>query len=193
MSEVLPVRDLLAGPLVVRRYRLQDAAALVEAVTASVEHLRPWMPWIALEPQTVEQRRDFISETIAKWEAGSDMTCGMFLAESGELVGGTGLHRRRGPGVLEIGYWTHAGYLGRGYATEASRALTSAALSLDGIKAVEIHHDKANARSRRVPEKLGYELVAETPDEVTASGEAGIDLTWRMPKERWAGTPVWSS
>ena len=28
-----------------------------DAVTESIEHLRPWMPWIADEPVTVEQRR----------------------------------------------------------------------------------------------------------------------------------------
>jgi ribosomal-protein-serine acetyltransferase len=52
------------GDLVLQAWTVEDAAALHEAVVASVDHLRPWMPWIAAEPQTVEQR----AALIAGWE-----------------------------------------------------------------------------------------------------------------------------
>ena len=69
-------------------------------------------------------------------EAASEETMGFGLFEAdGELVGGFGLHRRRGPGILEIGYWVRSDRTGRGYATGAARALTQAAF--DGFPDVD--------------------------------------------------------
>lgn len=187
---VLPVRDILRGELVLRRYRESDAEALWAAVEASTEHLLPWMPWVSREPAALSERRDFILASIRSWDEGRDMTFGMFLDE--DVVGGCGLHRRRGPRCLEIGYWVHAGHLCKGYATTAAAALTSAAFTLPDVEYVEIHHDAANRRSRRVPEKLGFELVAVQPDEKTAPGEVGMDCTWRVLRGDWSGAPAWS-
>jgi ribosomal-protein-serine acetyltransferase len=189
-TSVLPVRDIVRGDLVVRRYRPDDAEALSAAIDASTEHLLPWMPWVPKEPAAVSERRDFIVACIRNWNDGLDMNLGMFLAD--EVAGGCGLHRRRGPRCLEIGYWVHAAHIGKGYATAAAGALTSAAFTLPEVEYVEIHHDAANRRSRRVPEKLGYELVAVEPDEKTAPAEVGMDCTWRVLRNAWHGPPAWS-
>jgi RimJ/RimL family protein N-acetyltransferase len=58
-------------------------------------------------------------------------------------------------------------------------ALTEAAFSIEGVDHVEIHHDAANVASRRVPEKNGFELVGESPDQAVAPSEVGVDVTWR--------------
>ena len=36
--------------LTIRRWRPDDVDALSAAIVASVDHLRPWMPWAADEP-----------------------------------------------------------------------------------------------------------------------------------------------
>jgi ribosomal-protein-serine acetyltransferase len=56
-----------------------------------------------------------------------------------------------GDGGLEIGYWVHGDWTGRGIATDAAVALTDAALGLPGIDWVEIYHDAANVASGRIP------------------------------------------
>jgi hypothetical protein len=33
------------APVTLRRFRAEDVDALFGAVTESLEHLRPWMPW----------------------------------------------------------------------------------------------------------------------------------------------------
>ncbi len=108
------------------------------------------MPWVAFEPQTVEQRVALIERWQAEWSGGGDSTLGILC--DGRVVGGTGLHRRVGPDGLEIGYWVHVDHVGRGYAQEASAALTDVALSLPGIERVVIRHDAANRRSEGVPD-----------------------------------------
>jgi ribosomal-protein-serine acetyltransferase len=179
---VLPDRIEGAG-LLLRRWRVADAEVQQRAVTESIEHLRPWMAWIADEPQSLDRRRARLAEWERSWASGGDV----FLAVVADdrVVGSTGLHRRRGPGRLEIGYWIHADFLRRGLATRVGHLLTDAAFSVAGIERVEIHHDKANVASAGVPRRLGFTLVAETPDGRAAPAEAGIDCAWHMMRREW--------
>ena len=87
---------------------------------------------------------------------------------------------------MEIGYWVHVAHVRHGYATEMSEALTHLAFGIDEIDRVEIHHDKANVASAGVPRRLGFELLAESPDEIAAPGEIGVDCTWVVTREAWA-------
>ena len=154
------------------------------AIGASIEHLRPWMPWAGAEPLPRETRLAFIEASQRSWDADQDFTYGMFVDDA--PVGGCGLHRRLGDGAIEIGYWVHVAWTGRGLATIAAGALVDAAFAMADIERVEIHHDKANAASRRVPEKLGFVLVAEEPDPVQAPGDSGIECRWRVTRQQWA-------
>lgn len=88
---------------------------------------------------------------------------------------------RIGAGGLEIGYWVHPAYTGRGVATAASGALTEAAFALPAIDRVEIHHDILNLASERVPAKLGYSAVGTTRSRVElAAGDCGTTRVWRI-------------
>ena len=175
--------------LVVRRWQPGEASLLGQAINDSLEHLRPWMAWIALEPLTDDERAAKIRGWHDAWLVGNAVF-GVFAkadadGRSGEVVGGAGLHRRRGPSTLEIGYWVAAAHTNRGYATEVTAALTTAAFEQPGIDRVEIHHDKANTLSGRVPARLGYAKVGESPDAIDAPGECGIDVAWSIDKATW--------
>ncbi len=167
----------LGGGLVVRRYLESDAAALRDAVTASIEHLRPWMPWISHEPQSVQQREVLIRGWNSDWDAGKGFGMGIF--EGNECVGSTGLHLRGPEGTIEIGYWLSESRVGRGIITRAVAALTEIALSMTGVKMVEIVTDENNERSSSVARRCGYELVERFTREREAPGEKGIGLRWR--------------
>ncbi len=184
MDAPSPLPDRLEGPrLLIRRWTAEDVDLLAAAVSRNVEHLRPWMPWIADEPLSKAAREALVERWRQEWLAGGDVVLGMLL--DGAVVGGTGFHRRRGPHGLEIGYWVDKDHLGLGFATEATATLTTAALALDGITFVEIHHDRANQRSAAVPRRLGYEFLGESPDQPDAPAEEGIDCGWRITRELW--------
>src|SRR6478609_5108135 len=91
--------------LSIRMWTIADAPALGEAITASIAHLAPWMPWVANEPVAREDREHLITTWETDWLAGGDVVYGIFLDDA--PIGGTGLHRRLGEGGLEIGYWIH--------------------------------------------------------------------------------------
>ena len=175
---IAPPAPIVTERLVIRPWTDDDVDALSEAVTASIEHLRPWMKWAAHEPLTREERLGVIARFREGWEAGDDFTMGIFI--DGTAIGGTGLHPRIGAGGVEIGYWIHVDHSGRGYATEVAGALARVALALDGIERVEIHHDIANVASGRIPAKLGFTRTEERRRDIAAPGESGVEWVWTL-------------
>lgn len=172
-----------APRLTLRRWVEADAQILSAAVVASIDHLRPWMPWISAEPLSPSARVALINQWQAGWESGGDVVVGVFL--HGVVVGSAGLHRRRGPDAIEIGYWVHVDHTRQGFATEIATALTTAAFTVPEIDRVEIHHDMSNIVSAGVPRRLGFAFIEETPDVVSAPGEVGIDCRWLMSRQDW--------
>jgi RimJ/RimL family protein N-acetyltransferase len=71
------------------------------------------------------------------------------------MIGSCGLGRRAS-GAVELGYWISRAHWGRGFATEASRALIDIARAL-GIARLEASHFIDNPASARVLDKLGFE------------------------------------
>jgi RimJ/RimL family protein N-acetyltransferase len=150
-------------PYVVRTERLaircwdpRDAPLLKDALDTSLDHLRPWMPWAADEPTTVEAKAELLRVFRGRFDLGEDFVYGILAPDEDEVIGGSGLHTRRGPGALEIGYWVRASRVGRGFAREATAALTKVAFRICGVDRVEIHVDPANEASLRIPRALGF-------------------------------------
>jgi len=170
-----------------RHWQVEDADAQARAIQESLDHLRPWMPWAAEEPKPREERVAMLEAWEAERRAGGDEYLAVWL--DGELVGSCGLHRRLGPGGLELGYWIHPAHLRRGLATEVARRLTELAFSDPSIERVEIHHDRANAASGGVPAKLGFELVGDTPRTPQAPAEEGVERVWRLSRRDWEARP----
>jgi RimJ/RimL family protein N-acetyltransferase len=142
--------------LVVRCYERRDAPLLKEAIDSSLDHLQPWMPWALAEPQTLEQKEELIEAFRVAFAAGENFTYGIFAADETELLGGTGLHPRVGPGGLEIGYWIRASATRQGLVTEAAAALTRVGLEVCGSDRIEIRIEPRNQASLGVPRKLGF-------------------------------------
>jgi ribosomal-protein-serine acetyltransferase len=176
-----PAEMLSHGQVRLRRWRPDDAAALLAAVIGSQEHLRPWMSWADCYDENTAA--EYLRNCDAQWAAGSAF--GYAIIVGGQIVGSAGLHNRVGSGGLEIGYWVHSDWTGRGIATDATAALTKAALTLPGIDRLEIHHDAANRASGRIPAKLGYARLGERPARdlwPAAPGETGTDVIWQFTR-----------
>lgn len=161
--------ELPAG--VLSRIRESDAEQIGEAVRASLEHLKPWMPWATAAGAQPEPQREHARGGEDQWAQGVAYLYTLRHEPGGPVLGMFGLHRRIGDAALEIGYWLRADATGRGYATQAAGALTQAALALPDITRVEIHTDEANRASAAIPQRLGYRLgrvdsrLAEAPAE----------------------------
>jgi RimJ/RimL family protein N-acetyltransferase len=141
--------------LVLRALELADASPLFNLVQRDRAYLARWMPWARDEP-TLDGYVAFVKDRRAAFDRDEDYGYGLFDPGTGALVGSAGLHRRCGPGGLEVGYWIAEQRAGKGLATEAAAVLTRAALGCPGIVRVELRVQEENRASLRVAEKLGF-------------------------------------
>jgi RimJ/RimL family protein N-acetyltransferase len=72
------------------------------------------------------------------------------------LVGGIGIHPADDLGGYEIGYWLTPDAWGRGYATEAGRAMLGIARYAMGLRTLRSRHFLDNPASANVLKKLGF-------------------------------------
>jgi RimJ/RimL family protein N-acetyltransferase len=171
-------------PIVLRRYRGDELQALFEAVSTSTDHLSPWLAWASVEP--LEQGLgDFVAHSIDAFDRGTNYDYAIWDLAEATLVGGAGLHPRLGPGRIEIGYWVRVGWLRRGIASGAARALTKAAFQLTGVQEVHIHCDAANVASAGIPRGLGFRLLRTIEDEANAPAEVGRSMEWAVTVNEW--------
>jgi RimJ/RimL family protein N-acetyltransferase len=185
-----PPYRIVTPRLVIRCYRPADAQALETAIHASLDHLRPWMPWAHAEPEPLEAKVQRLRAFRGKFDLDQDYVYAIFSPDESRLVGGTGLHPRVGADALEIGYWIHAGEAGKGLARESTAALTRVAFEVAGVRRVEIRCDPANAASAAIPRKLGYTHEATLRGRSTTETGAPRDsMIWTLFREDYAGSP----
>jgi ribosomal-protein-serine acetyltransferase len=175
-----PPEHLAYASIQLRRWREADADLCLRLVSESLEHLQPWMPW-ATSDYGLAEASDYMQRCETDWAAGSAFQ--YLILAGGQPAGSAGLMARIDDGGLEIGYWVHPGFTGRGIATSAAAALTEAALALPEIDHVEIHHDVLNLASGRVPAKLGYSPVGtQAARFALAAGDSGTIKLWRITR-----------
>jgi len=166
------------APVTLRRFRADDLDALFQAVTESLDHLRPWMPWAA--DYSRASAEEYLAGSVKGWDEGTEYNYAIITG--GTLVGGIGLMTRFGPGGLEIGYWVHRAYTGRGLATAATAALIGQAFGLPGVDWLEIVHDELNVASGQIPRKLGFTEVGRRPLDPPTPEGTGIGIVWRLTR-----------
>ncbi len=87
---------------------------------------------------------------------GESIQWAITVRETEALVGACGLVLNRRFNHAELGYWIGAPYWGKGYATEAARALVTYAFEDLDLHKVHAHHFQRNPASGRVLEKAGF-------------------------------------
>lgn len=186
-----PPTTLDAGDLTLVAWQPSDAARALDAVRASLPELAPWMPW-ATDAYDLAATEDFLRRTGGAWLDGTAYGYALVATDDpdGTVLGSAGLHRRIGPGALEIGYWVHSAHTRRGIATRAAAVLTRAALDLADTTTVEIHHDVTNAASGAVPKRLGYTLLATVDVTPEAPAETGRRHHWQIRSADYPASPI---
>ncbi len=184
-----PAYRIVTPQLVIRCYNPADAPLLAASVTESLEHLLPWMPWTAAEPEHIDVKVERLRRMRSNFDLGIDFVYGIFNPQGNRLVGGTGLHTRIGIGALEIGYWIHKDYINHGYATETSAALNKVAFEIHKVERVEIHCAVENTRSAAVPRKLGFTNEATLRQRSFANGHMSDQMIWSLFADEYPQSP----
>jgi RimJ/RimL family protein N-acetyltransferase len=177
--------------LVLRCYEPADAPLLNEAVAASVEHLRTWMPWASSSPTTLPERLAHLRDWRAQFDRDESYVYGIFDPGETMVLGSCGLHARVGPNALEIGYWIHVDHVRRGYATEAAAALTRVAFEVNGVDRVEIHCAVGNEPSAGVPRRLSFHHEGTLRRRILDGRGTLVDVrVFTLFSDEYAATPA---
>jgi RimJ/RimL family protein N-acetyltransferase len=190
--------DKIPGPayrvhtrrLVIRCWHPRDAALMKKAVDASLEHLKPWMPWAHDEAEDLEKKIARLREFRGKFDLGQDYVYAIFNQDETEVLGGTGLHTRAGQGAREIGYWIHQDYVNQGLATESTAALVRVAFEIDQVQRVIIHCNPENVRSAAIPARLGFTHEAILKQRMLFLDRLKDEMIWTLFSEDYPGSPA---
>jgi RimJ/RimL family protein N-acetyltransferase len=166
------------------RKRLSDVDDVIHAISISLPELRKWMKWAETMP-TRESMVAKADEDTAHFDNDESWAYWIREIDGGQLVGSAAL-RRGGDRQLEIGYWVRSDRTGRGYATEATAMLTTAAFesALD-VATVMVSMDSANTASAAVPQRLGYRRDREYERDVETPGHSGNGIAWVIGRQEW--------
>jgi RimJ/RimL family protein N-acetyltransferase len=169
---------------VLRAWRVEDGPLLKTALDHNREHLTPWVPWATGEVTPLAEVNERVALFAADFVAGRNWLYAVMSPDETQVIGGTGLHNRVGPGGLEVGYWIDRDHINRGLATEVAGAVTATGFGWPTLEYLEMHVDARNGASARVPERLGYTL-AEVRDEPSRPGSSTVVsmMIWRMRRE----------
>ena len=117
------------------------------------EHLGPFLPWAW--QASPEAQGAFIERSLEQFARGDGFQAGIWYC--GELVGGVGLlYLHHVNARTEIGYWLAAEFEGRGIMTRTVAGLCRYLFEVEGMNRIEIRSHPSNARSRAIPERLGF-------------------------------------
>lgn len=159
----------------------EDAAAITAGISDwDVVRMLAHAP----HPYTQADAMDFITRV----SDGDPHPVFVILGREGDdapLVGGIGLHRDEAAGAYELGYWLARSAWGRGYATEAARAVLE--LAFEGLRLPRViaGHYLDNPASGRVLEKLGFTPV-ETVKRYCRARDSHVDcLNVALTRGAW--------
>ncbi len=175
-----PLPADLGDGAILRRLRMDDIQALWGAVESERARVGAWMPWVEVT-RTIEEERGWLERVVAD-ERGLE-GCGVFLGE--EYLGGVGLMPDAWGIVGEIGYWIRSDFEGRGFVTRAVRALIDIGFGELRLHRIVIRAGVDNARSRAIPERLGFSREGIAREEGRGSGGFYDLVVYGLLEKEW--------
>ncbi len=171
---------------VLRAYTEADAAELTGVVAANREHLVPWLPWAATHGH--QDSLDYIARMRAQLATEDGFEGAVVVG--GEIVGGAGFHAvDRLNQSTSIGYWLTAEAQGSGLMTATVRALLDHAFGAWALHRVVIEAVVDNARSRAIPERLGFTEEGVLRDAKLVRGRYEDAALYAMLASDWSPAP----
>jgi aminoglycoside 6'-N-acetyltransferase len=165
-----------------RRFRPDDAQMF--AAYRSDPAVARYQSWTA--PVSLESA----ASLVGKFAAGDPERPGWFqyaieLKSEGDLIGDVGVNLHENRMQAELGCTLAAQWQGRGYATEAVRAILRDLFERRGLHRVSAECDARNLGSVRTLERLGFQREGLRPQHTWTKGEWTDDLLYGLLAADW--------
>lgn len=168
--------------LVLRAPRREDAQAI--AALANDRRIAENTLRIP-HPFALSDAESFIARASA-----ADGERAFLMTRAGAVLGGCGISELDGEHP-EIGYWLGVPFWGRGYATEAARALIDHAFGDLGCDRLFARARVSNPVSRRVLEKCGFQWTGVGLYRIPALASSAPADRFRLDRGLWASLKRW--
>lgn len=100
------------------------------------------------------------------------------------LIGGITYERNTGDGT-ELGYWLAESHWGKGFGTEAARAMTDHAFEAAGHDLLVARYAHGNEASRRILAGLGFRTTGESPCHSLALAAEAPATRMELTRDGW--------
>jgi RimJ/RimL family protein N-acetyltransferase len=191
MTGLLGGRPVLRPQYPVRTERLllrpltaADSGALL--ASRGDQDTTRYVPFVPMTPAAIAER------LIGQWsrteltDQGQALTLGAEVAGTGELAGDVILFwHSREHGGGEIGYIFDSRFRGRGYATEAARAMLRLGFEDLGLHRIVARIDERNDASVRVAARLGMRQEARLVENEFFKGEWSDEIDFAILAREW--------
>lgn len=168
--------------LTLRWFDERDAAAQFE-IFSDTAVTRYWSHASWSKPA---EAAAWIAKTLQAYSDCTGLRFAVELAATGELIGNANLYgfseqNRR----CELGYALASAHWGKGYASEAVRAVLDYGFRELGLNRVEADIDTRNAGSAAVLERLGFRKEGTMPERWIVNGEITDTTYYGLLKRYW--------
>ena len=167
--------------LLLHAFRAEDAEQVLEAVDESREEIGRWMSWPPYLTEAEQSRRE-AGRSRERWEAGKSFDYTIRRRADDRFLGAIMIEDPNwAVPSFNLAYWIRTSETGKGYVSEAVRAVTRTAFAALGAKRVQILCDEGNVRSARVAEAAGFRLEGVLRNEDRRpDGTLGSTQSWSL-------------
>jgi RimJ/RimL family protein N-acetyltransferase len=174
--------SIITDRLILRTLDERDA----EAITALADNYKVAVMLSRLPyPYKIEHARDFIAW--AGKQPADERVFGLYLKGDRETFIGVASCERREDDVPELGYWLGEPYWGKGYMSEAVRAVVAEAFTRARHGRLVSGCRLQNLASRRILEKTGFEHVGRYDIDSLLLKTKVPGHRFSLTRERWEG------
>lgn len=177
-TEEATLPTLETGRLVLRAWALGDAPVMAQLCNDKVIARHTSLP----HPYVLADAEKFIAQLGKQYTEKNGLTLAITLSETGEVIGCIGLRGDFGSGIAELGYWIAAAYWGKGYCTEAARAMVDYGFRALKLCRVHARHFAQNSASGRVVSKVGLQKEGVRRQHLFRWGEYDDEVLYGMLK-----------
>lgn len=154
--------------LLLREFREEDAESYYSRIGSSYDVTR-YMRW---EPHTsLEESKKSIEKIMRRHKEGGYYTWGITLKGDDTIIGRIDLLRfDENDSSCGFAYMLGSEFWGKGYATEALRAVFTFAFEKMEMERIDADHMSENVGSGRVMQKSGMQHIGKTPSKYEKNG-----------------------
>ncbi len=177
--------------LILRRPELSDAEAAYER--RSLPEVAVYQDWEM--PYTRERAEASTARAVEMGGPQVDRTWNITVVDAEQpdrILGDLAVQLKWGGRTGYVGYTFHPDHWGKGYATEATRALIEYLFTDLGVSRIESDLDPRNPPSARVLEACGLQFEGLTRESFWVGEECSDDMLYGMTRadwEAWRGRP----